>query len=36
MSSRPLKIQKHCQYKPKSNGIYSRNNFPKIKIGHMQ
>ena len=28
-----FEIQNYCQNEPKSNGIYSRNNFPKIKDG---
>ena len=27
-------IQKYYQSQPKFNGVYSRNNLPKIKIGH--
>ena len=30
-----LEIQKYYQNKPKFNGVYSRNNLPKIKDGHM-
>ena len=26
-----FEIQKYCQNKPKFNGVYSRNNLPKIK-----
>ena len=36
MSPHPLtnfEIQKHYQNKPKFNGVYSRNNLPKIKDG---
>ena len=28
-----FKIQKYCQNKPKFDGVYSRNNLPKIKNG---
>ena len=28
-----FKIQKYCQNGPKLNGVYSRNNLPKIKDG---
>ena len=28
-----FEIQKHCQNKSKFNGVYSRNNLPKIKDG---
>ena len=28
-----FEIQKHYQNDPKSNGVYSRNNLPKIKDG---
>ena len=30
-----FEIQKYYQNKPKFNGIYSRNNFPEIKDGHI-
>ena len=36
MPSRPLtnfEIQKYYQNEPKFNGVYSRNNLPKIKDG---
>ena len=36
MSSHPLtsfEIQKFCQNEPKFNGVYSRNNLPKINDG---
>ena len=36
MPHRPLRnfeIENNCQNEPKFNGIYSRNNLPKIKYG---
>ena len=36
MPSHPLtnfEIPKYCQNEPKFNGVYSRNNLPKIKDG---
>ena len=38
MQSHPLtnfEIRKYYQNEPKSNGVYSRNNKPKIKDGHI-
>ena len=38
MPPHPLKsfeIQKYYQNEPKFNDVYSRNNLPKIKDGHM-
>ena len=38
MPSHPLtnfEIQKYYQNEPKFNDVYSRNNLPKIKDGHM-
>ena len=38
MPSYPLtnfEIQKCYQNEPKFKGVYSRNNFPKTKMGHM-
>ena len=32
-SSKNFEVQKYYQNEPKSNGIYSRNNLPKIKDG---
>ena len=30
-----FEIQKYYQNEPKFNGVYSRNNLPKIRMGHM-
>ena len=30
-----FEIQKYCQNEPQFNDVYSRNNLPKTKMGHM-
>ena len=30
-----FELQKYYQHEPKFNGLYSRNDLPKIKTGHM-
>ena len=31
-----LEMQKYYQYEPKFNGVYSRNNLPIKRMGHME
>ena len=33
MPSHPFEIQKYCQNEPRFNGVYSRDNLPRIRDG---